>query len=169
MPSETSLLLYKSLLVSLFDYCDTVYQIMLSKDLAHLQVLQNKACRIILKQNRFSHSVDLHCTLDLPFLSRRRELHTLVMMCEVLNNKASPYLTSMVKPIDQRPADTATRGAGTYLLELPLFHTTKSQGAFSFLSPKTWNSLPQDVRMLAEQSKDTFQRAVIQWQRSSTQ
>ena len=67
--ADTSPMLYKSLVVSLFDYCDTVYQVMLAKDLAHLQVLQNKACRIILKQNRFSHATDLHCTLDLPFLS----------------------------------------------------------------------------------------------------
>ncbi len=36
MSSDTSLLLYKSLVMSLFDYCDTVYQIMLAKDLAHL-------------------------------------------------------------------------------------------------------------------------------------
>ena len=81
---------------------------------------------------------------------------------KVLNNKLPPYLIRMVKPIDQRLADTATRGAGTYLLELPLFRTTKDQRAFSFLGPKTWNSLPWDVRMLAEQSKDIVRRVVIQ-------
>ena len=162
--AETSLMLYKSLIVSLFDYCDTVYQVMLAKDLAHLQVLQNKACRIILKQNRFSHAADLHSTLDLPFLSQRRELHTLVMIHKILNDKAPPYLTRMVKPVEQRPAQTATRGADTFLLELPLFRTNKGQGAFSFLGPRMWNSLPQEIRMLAEQSENIFKKAVIQWQ-----
>ena len=121
MTSDTSLMLYKSLVVSLFDYCDTVYQVMMAKDLAHLQVLQNKACRIILKQNRFSHAADLHHELKLPYLSQRRELHTLVIMYKIINNTAPPYLSRMIKRIEDRPALITTRGADTFLLELPLF------------------------------------------------
>ncbi len=169
MNSETSLMLYKSLVVSLFDYCDTVYQIMLAKDLAHLQVLQNKACRIILQQNRFSHASDLHCDLKLPYLSQRRELHTLVIMYKIVSNTAPPYLTRMIKPIEDRPAPTATRGAETYLLELPLFRTNKGQGAFSFLGPRYWNSLPQEIRMLVEKNKNIFRDAVIEWQHTQAQ
>ena len=160
-------MLYKSLVVSLFDYCDTVYQTMLAKDLAHLQVLQNKACRIVLKQNRFSHAADLHNELKLPYLSQRRELHTLVIMYKIVNNTAPPYLTKMVKPVEDRPAPT--RGAETHLLELPLFRTNKGQGAFSFIGPRAWNTLPQELRKLAEKSKTVFRNAVIEWQHTRAQ
>ncbi len=87
MTPATSLQLYKSLIVSLFDYCDTVYLGMSQRDLNHLQILQNKACRVILKRGRFSNSLELHHELHIPLLSQRRELHLLVMVHKSLKKK----------------------------------------------------------------------------------
>ncbi len=167
MTTETSLKLYKSLVVSLFDYCDTVYMTMNSRDLQHLQVLQNKACRIILCRNRFSHSFDLHQELNLPFLSQRRDLHLLVMMHKSINNQAPSYLARSITPVSERQTDHGTRGAETFLMELPLCRTVKGQGAFSFAGPRLWNSLPPEIRLLASCSKNVFQNAVIGWQKSN--
>ena len=68
MTQDTCLQLYKSLVIPLFDYCDTVYGILPTSDANHLQILQNKACRIILCRNRFAHSEDTHRDLSLPYL-----------------------------------------------------------------------------------------------------
>ena len=55
-----SLLMYKSLVAPLIDYCDIVYMQANQENLQKLQVVQNIACRIILEAGPRDHIDDMH-------------------------------------------------------------------------------------------------------------
>ena len=75
---KTSILLYKSLIVPYLDYCDTTYMCGNITDLNQLQVIQNSACRIILKVPKDTNTIHMHNELKLMKLQDRRIFHTLV-------------------------------------------------------------------------------------------
>ncbi len=58
---STTSILYKSLVLPHFDYCDTVYMTSSIKNLNKLQLLQNSACRTILLANRYTSVTDALC------------------------------------------------------------------------------------------------------------
>ncbi len=152
-----------SLVIPLFDYCDTVYGILPTADANPLQILQNKACQIILCRNRFAHSEDTHRDLSLPYLKDRRELHLACIMFKTVNNLTPKYLTDLLTPVSLH--GHGTRGAEELLLELPLLRSQKGQYAFSFTGPSLWNRLPADIRSTKGDSKNAFRNAVIRWQK----
>ena len=75
MDKETALKLYKSLALSHFDYCDTVFMTATETSLRRLQLLQNSACRAMLLSAKDAHISDMHRELGLLYLNARRNLH----------------------------------------------------------------------------------------------
>ena len=72
---ETSLTLYKSLVLLYFDFGDMVYSATMQNKLDHLQKLQNSACRIIFLLNRDASICQMHSTLNILYLPDQRFLH----------------------------------------------------------------------------------------------
>ena len=72
---STVLTLYKSLVLPLFDYCDTVYMSTSLANLSKLQLIHNQACRTILLAGRYISVLDMHRTLKLQLLQDRRMVH----------------------------------------------------------------------------------------------
>ena len=76
------------------------------------------------------------------------------MMYKTINQQAPSYFTHSITLVSDREVECETRGADTFLMELPLCHMVKGQNAFSLAEPKLWNPcqlklepLPQAVRM----------------------
>ena len=61
----TTLLLYKSLVLPLIDYCDIVYGATAKDKLQKLQLVQNNACRNILLADMDTHVASMHLELQL--------------------------------------------------------------------------------------------------------
>ena len=67
--------LYKSLVVSCLDYCDTVH-ITAGKDISNkLQLIQNVVCMTMLLSNHDFHFYNMHKELGHLYLSQKRYLH----------------------------------------------------------------------------------------------
>ena len=71
MSGSTCLTLYKTIIGSLFDYCDIIYDGMSKKDSDRLQRLQNSCCWIILRRGKLSNVEEIHRELSLDFLALR--------------------------------------------------------------------------------------------------
>ena len=67
------LLLYKCLILSIFDYADIIYHGITQSDKEVLQRLQNVACHAILWADQYAHIVDMHSELNLSILYQRSQ------------------------------------------------------------------------------------------------
>ena len=72
-----SLMMYKSLVVPLIDYCDIVYMQTNKDSLQKLQIVQNIACRLILEAGPRDHIEEMHKELKIDYLNTRRYNHLL--------------------------------------------------------------------------------------------
>ena len=70
-----ALTLYKSLVLSHLDYCDTLHMTSKQEDLNKLQIAQNVACRTLLLPNKHEHIDTMHNQLKLEKLETRRKFH----------------------------------------------------------------------------------------------
>ena len=75
MDKDTSVLLYKSLVLLLLDYCDTVYECTSKANLTKLQQIQTSACRTMLLADKFASSKEMQKSLCLLPLEKRRLYH----------------------------------------------------------------------------------------------
>ncbi len=102
-----SKMLYNSLVLPLFDYCDVVIGKLNKTNLRRLQNLQNRGARIILKADSRTHINDMMSDVE-----QRHKLHTSVMVYKVMNRPSTKYFTELS---DKSITCGNTRG----LLEIP--------------------------------------------------
>ncbi len=96
---DTALMLYKSLVLPHLEYCDVVWDNCVSKLKDTLQKLQNTACKLILKRNRFAHTDEIHHVLKLWKLSERRTFHTACTAYRCNHNLVPHYLQTIYQPV----------------------------------------------------------------------
>ena len=87
-------IIYKSVILPHFDYGDLVWQSASKSSLLLLQKLQNRAGRIIMRINPYSHisTQHVHDTLVWDFLDKRYKKHLYIMMYKVLQNLTPNYM-----------------------------------------------------------------------------
>ena len=150
---NTSILLYKSLVLPHFDYCDTVYGVSADINLQKLQKLQNSACRTMLLCDKRTPISEMHKSLELLTLKDRRHLH-MSMDCHAHINNPKSSLNKYFKKRETR----RTR-AGESKMELPNLRSNTGRKAFSFRGPQHWLSLPENTRII--ESKQLFKKECI--------
>ncbi len=149
---DTAKMLYHSLVLLHFDYCDVVIGNLYKANLRRLQKLQNRGVRIILKADSRTHINDMS---DLKWLTieQRHKLHTSVMVYKVMNSLAPNYLCKYFTELsDMNITHGKTRG----LLEIPKKQLARGQRTFQYRGTKLWNDIPQHVHDAS--SLDTFHR-----------
>ncbi len=85
---DTAKMLYNSLVLPLFDYCDVVIGNLNKTNLRRLQKLQNRGARIILKAESRTHINDMMSDLKWLTIEQRHKLHTSVMVYKVMKRLA---------------------------------------------------------------------------------
>ena len=86
LPVEIRSTLYNSLILPVFDYADTIWGDKFNATLMEdLQLLQNKAAKIILDLPSFSSSTQALEALGWQTLSKRRLLHRYVLIYKYVN------------------------------------------------------------------------------------
>ena len=89
LPVHARRTLYMSLIAPSFDYADNVWgdknNDTLMKD---LQILMNRAAKIIVDKPKYSSATEALNLLDLQPLSERRKSHRLIVMFECLKNES---------------------------------------------------------------------------------
>ena len=106
-----------------------------------LQVLQNKAAKVLLNLPPRSSSTEALDRLDLKTLSKRRHFHRCVMMHKYL-------LGGIDFNFDIRCNSSfhsyQTRGSND--LHLPRMHTNWGKQTFIYQASKDWNHLDNDIK-----------------------
>ena len=142
IPRSTALLLYKSLIQPLFDYCSTVWRNGNEGQLNRLQVLQNRALRSVLQvDNRFNRAT-LYNTLEIDQLKERWEKQCILLVYKLVNNLAPPSLSSR---IHLKSREYMLRNM-TCQIELPRPHTNFLRKSPLYSASKLFNNLPANIR-----------------------
>ena len=148
-------MLYKSLVAPLIDYCDIVYMNANKTDLIKLQLVQNIACRIILKAGPRDHIDDMHRELKLDLLSDRRRYHLLAECHKNIHTDKHTPLKRFFKP-NADNLNRRTRRLCKFNVLVPRVRTTAGQKAISYIGPNTWNKLCTNLKELVK--LPTFKR-----------
>ncbi|KAF7235720.1 hypothetical protein EYD10_17474 [Varanus komodoensis] len=137
------------LVTSRLDFCNTLYVGLPLKMVRTLQLVQNRAARLLTGTGRYGHMTPvLHQLHWLP-IEVRAQFKVLVMTYKALNGLGPGYLKERLHPyMPSRPL----RSAGEALLQE---HSVKEirrvatrRRAFSVVVPKLWNALPREVRLV---------------------
>ena len=128
-------IIVQSLVLSTLDYCNSLYYGANNSVIKQLQVLQNRACRIIkgLKKRESveDHMKDLHW-LRIP---ERIEFKILLITFKAIIGQAPKYLTDLLQ--------FNSNGSRDVSLYCPVNLSAK---AFATCAPRLWNDLPSDVK-----------------------
>ena len=94
---DTAILLHRALIEPYLDYCCPGWKV--SNELADkLQILQNRAIRVITKSDYCSSAIALRGKLGWDNLCTRRKKQKLKLMFKTLNDQSPEYLKGLFKP-----------------------------------------------------------------------
>jgi hypothetical protein len=135
-----------SLILSKFDYCNTLLTGIPQHLTDKLQTVQNSACRLIFKARKHDHIKPLMQKLHwLPISSRIK--HKTSNLC--FNSFTDPhfpvYLSEILVPYT--PSRQLRSSSDSRTLSIPRTRTkTIGDRSFSFYAPTFWNQLPSNIR-----------------------
>ena len=142
---DTSVMLYKTLILPYYDYCDFVYHCLSQKDCHTLQKLQNCSLRQILKCDRLSPISDMHTVCEIEVLERRRDRHVSHEMYKAINGNAPSNIKKMFIHVHEKH-DVKTRSNTSEQLYLPRCKLEFSKRNFKYRGVRNWNPLPLNLR-----------------------
>ncbi len=138
-------ILYKTLVLPVIDYGDIIYMEAPKVTLESIQVLQNRACRIILQMPSLTPTDMMHQELKLMKLMGRRVYHLNLFTFKALHNLAPGYIINKLG-IRAVEGETRTRSVERNDLVVPRYRLERTKGAFSIKCPIAYNLLPVGIR-----------------------
>ena len=133
--------MYKAIIAPHFDYCNVVwgrsYKMLQNK----LQVLQNRAAKIILKKKRDESSTQALQTLKWENLETKLYHHEAVTMYKIFHNLTPSYLTEHFS-FKERKYNTRSSD----ILKVNKPHTEYKKKSLSYHGANLWNNLSEQVR-----------------------
>ncbi len=138
-------MLYKSLMIPTFDYGDVVYSCATKESLNKLQIVQNRACRVILREGRRANIDQMHKRLKLLKLDDRRELHMQCLCHRNIHNDSKTGLDTFFEQVEH--VGRVTRFANNMNLKIKNFRTDKGRQAISYRGPISWNKLDNNLKL----------------------
>ncbi len=144
LPVSDAEKLVHAFMTSRLDYCNALLGGCPASSINKLQVVQNAAARVLTRSRKYDHITPILRSLHWLPIKFRISYKILLFAYKALNGLAPVYLTSLL------PCYNPTRSLRTqklWTLVVPrIAKSTKGGRAFSYLAPKLWNSLPDNVR-----------------------
>ena len=114
---STALMVYKTLILPVMDYCDFIYLGTIAQNRETLQKLQNCAFRSILGVDNLARTKDMHASLNMDMLDSRREKHAAIEVFKYLNNLGPESCRQLFTYVqDHHDVNTRASSASTPLL-----------------------------------------------------
>ena len=134
----------RALITSRLDYCNAMFTVLSSKDLARPQRLQNSAARVIFAVSRRVDASPLLEALHWLPVSSRITFKILLYVFKILNGQAPGYLTELLSYY--KPARCLRSSSDTTCLVLHSSATAIGDKRFQIVAVKSWNLLPIEIR-----------------------
>ena len=133
---------YNSYILPHIDYCINIYGHASETNINKIQVLQNRAARLILQADWYTHGQDMLNELCWMNVKQRLFYHTGLLMYKVMHNIAPSYL----KIFSERETRYSLRSEGNDILNVPQPHSNMCKQSFLYHGSVVWNSLPSSIR-----------------------
>jgi len=141
IPTHFQSMLYKTIIAPHFDYCNVVWGTC-NKSLKYkLQVLQNRAAKIITRTNRYGSSTQALIDLNWKNLDDKLYFNEAVTMFKIVNQQAPSYLS---KRFTKKESRYYTRNANDLYMNKP--NTEYKKRSLSYRGANLWNSLDENVK-----------------------
>ena len=138
--------LVHALVLSKLDYCNSVLYGISAKDLQRLQKIENSAVRFIFGKGKKAHVTQLLKKVHFLPVEYRIMFKIALLTYKCVNNLAPSYLKELIT-IRKPTIKNVRLDTDYFLLECPPYPSlVNTEKAFSFNSPKIWNSLPFEIR-----------------------
>jgi hypothetical protein len=135
--------IYNSIISPHLDYCSSILFLANEEYLNRMQIIQNRAMRIILRCHRRTHVKTMLDNLEWQSTKQRIYMNTLVFIFKIKHNMAPDYLAS--KLLYTREATThVLRNADDF--RLPRYNRTYTQNSLWYAGLNEFNKLPLNVK-----------------------
>ncbi len=151
------MLVYKSLILPIFDYAAIIYHNLNQADAVTLQRLENAACHAILKTDHFAHISDMHEELNITTLYQRHFQHICNATHKLLHGLGPAECIELLRYVHEIH-NISTRHAEGMLLHIPPTRMKCCERDFTIMSPKVWNQVPVEIRQIV--SHEEFKKQI---------
>lgn len=135
--------LYKTIIAPHFEYCPTIVYYLNETEKNKLQILQNRAMRIILKVNRYTHIRDMLDSLGFMSINQRLVYQNIIFIYKILSGMLPDYMLNKITFVrDIHKYDT--RSASN--IYVPTARTSATQNSLFYKGLVLYNSLPSYIR-----------------------
>ena len=142
-------LIASSIIASKLDYCNSLFSGLSSHNIHRLQMVQNRAARIVLGVGRRASIGPLLRQLHWLPVSERIQFKIAIQTFKTLHTNQPAYLRDVLVPYTP---SRNLRSSSSNLLVVPRIESVFQSRAFSYVAPHLWNSLPVNLRGLADLS-----------------
>jgi Reverse transcriptase (RNA-dependent DNA polymerase) len=143
LTAHTKKMIYKSIILPHVDYCSSIMFMATKEDFRKLQLLQNRALRVILKKPKRTPIKWMLDTLKLHSIKQRVNFNTLVLVFKMKNGMVPSYMQDEV--LFTRNATTRTlRNAEDF--RLPRYLKTTTQNMIWHDGLRMFNELPPSIK-----------------------
>ena len=146
--TKSKCLLSESIVLSRFNYCDSVYQNIDMCIQRKIQKVQDMCCRFIfdIKKSESPDYNELRNKLGWLSMEKRRDLHSLTMLYKILHESAPDYLQDMFT-YQNEVHSVNTRGSQNNQIWVDKGIKSKvHRDSFRFYAPCQYNKLPVTIK-----------------------
>lgn len=155
MSTSCAILLYKTMVLPIIDYCNFCFTACTEKLKTKVQRLQNRALRICLKSNRYDRTNDLHTRARIATLSKRREVDILKLFHKKVYLNNQQYCDIIISNIINNDDNLhsinernlpLTRAMSAPLINTKIPNSEKFRRSLLYTGASLWNSLSSELR-----------------------
>ena len=145
LPSCLKKSLVQTLVFPHFDYADILLTDLSSDNKMKLQRAHNLCVRFVSNVRKYDHITPSLETIGWLKLDKKRNLHSLLLLFEILNSSIPSYLSSRFTYLSSHH-NLNTRSRHETILTIPSHRTSSYSSSFTIALPRLWNSLPASIR-----------------------
>lgn len=150
-----ALTVYNTIIFPHFNYCSSILYIGNQEDQNKLQLLQNRAMRVILKCERSTPIANMLQSLRWLSVVQRLKYNALIMVFKIKQNLYPAYLQHNVEYITNERYQLRNDGD----FRLPLYRRAHTQNNLFYKGLQLYNNLPTQVKNL--QNLNSFKSRLI--------
>ena len=158
VPLDVLIIIYKSLIQPVFDYCDVVWDNLDQGLATKLQKLQNRAART----NNLSmlQRSQIRKQLNRKDLASRRQKHLSLLMYDAINKSVPSYISDLFSnDCENNPYKSKLPNNEHNVMLCRTPKTEYCKGSFTYRRGLLWNSLPNDIE--ASESKAILKNKLV--------